>query len=163
MAKLKNQFKIRRCIFVGDRGIISKENLEVLEKDEDYKDFESILALKKRRNKEVKEIMSGKKPLIYCRLKDNLEYREVAGKEGLRFIVCRNPEIAEQQRKDRNEKMQDIKKALDELKTKIASCKHPSLKRIVQLVEGVLSRPKDRRLYGYKLNEKKRNFERMSR
>lgn len=159
LAKLKNQFRIKSCVFVGDRGLISKENLEVLEKDEEYKDFESILALKKRRDKEVKEIMLGKEPLIYCRLKDDLEYREVAGKEGLRYIVCRNPEIARQQRKDREEDMQNIEKVLEELKTKIASYKHPSLKKIVQLLEGVLSRPKDKRLYGYKVDEKKRNFE----
>lgn len=65
LAKLKNQFKIKRCIFVGDRGLVTKENLEVLEK---YEGFESILALRKRRNKEVKEIMLGKGALIYCRL-----------------------------------------------------------------------------------------------
>lgn len=88
LAKLKNQFRIKRCIFVGDRGLVSKENLEILEKEEG---FESILALRKRRNKEVKEIMLGEKPLIYCRFDDNLEYREVDKDDGLRYIICRNP------------------------------------------------------------------------
>lgn len=37
--------------------MISKENLDVLERDEDYEGFESILALQRRRNREVREIM----------------------------------------------------------------------------------------------------------
>ena len=44
--KIKGQYKIDRCIFVGDRGLISKENLEELEKG---KEFDSILALKKKK------------------------------------------------------------------------------------------------------------------
>lgn len=158
LVKLKNQFKIKRCIFIGDRGIISKENLEVLEKDEDYKGFESILALKKRRNKEVKEIMLGKEPLIYCRIEDNLEYREILDKDGLRYIICRSPEISKEQREQRQKDMAEIEKELEGLKTKIDSQKRPSLKRIVKGIEEILSHHHGRRLYKYELDEKNRSF-----
>jgi len=155
LAKLKKQFKIKRCIFVGDRGLVSKENLEVLEK---YEGFESILALRKRRNKEVREIMLGKEPLIYCQLDDNLEYREVLGKEGLRYIVCRNPEIAKEQRRERQNDMAEIEKELEELKAKVEAQKRPSLKRIVKRVGEILSHRHGCRLYRYELDEKNRSF-----
>jgi transposase len=53
LSKLKEEFEIDRLIFVGDRGLVTKENLEELEKN----GFESILALRKRRNNEVKRIL----------------------------------------------------------------------------------------------------------
>ncbi|GFP25945.1 hypothetical protein HKBW3S25_01431, partial [Candidatus Hakubella thermalkaliphila] len=61
LAKLKEEFEIDRCILVGDRGLISKENLEELENQ----DFESILALRKRRSREVKKVLKEGAP-IYC-------------------------------------------------------------------------------------------------
>jgi len=155
ISKLKNQFKISRCIFVGDRGLISKENLETLEATEG---FESILALRKRRNKEVKEIFGGK-PLIYCRIKDDLEYREVAGRDGLRYIVCRNPEMAVEQRENRRVDMAEIERQLKELKIKVSARKKPSLKTIVKQIEEILSHRHGQRLYRYKIDEKKRTFE----
>jgi len=155
LAKLKNQFRIARCIFVGDRGLVSKENLEVLER---YEGFESILALRKRRNKEVREIMLGKEPLIYCRLDDNLEYREVLGKNGLRYIICRNPEIREEQREERQNDMVCIEKELENLKRKIDSEKRPSLKKIVKGIEEILSHRHGHRLYKYELDEVNRSF-----
>jgi len=89
--KIKNQFKINRCIFVGDRGLISRENIKELE---DEKKFESILALKKRRDKEVRRILFNKdRPLIFCRESEEFEWREVKGDDGIRYIICHNPSV----------------------------------------------------------------------
>jgi len=156
LSKLKDQFKIKRCIFVGDRGLVTKENLELLEKMEGY---ESILALRKRRNKEVKEIMLESGVPIYSRLRKDLEYREVGGKEGLRFVVCRNPEIAQEEKRERQADMEGIEKDLTELKMKLSSQKRPSFKRIILQVEEILSHHHGKRLYGYEVDEKNRNFE----
>ena len=142
--------------FEGDRGLVSKENLEILEK---YEEFESILALRKRRNNEVKEIMLGKEPLIYCRIDDDLEYREVSGKDGLRYIVCRNPEIAKEQREKRQNDMAEIEKELGELKAKVESQQRPSLKKIIKSMEEILSHRHGHRLYRYELDEKNRSFQ----
>lgn len=155
LAKLKNQFRIARCIFVGDRGLVTKENLKILD---EYEGFESILALRRRRNKEVKEIMLGKGHLSYCRIKDDLEYKEVLDGNGLRYIVCRNPKIAKEQREQRQEDMAEIEKELEALKTKVDSQKKPSLKRIVKRIEEILSHHHGHRLYKYQLDEKNRSF-----
>jgi transposase len=156
LAKLRNQFRIKRCIFVGDRGLVSHENLETLER---YEGFESILALRKRRNKEIKEMMVEKGPLVYCRAEKNLEYVDIGGKGNLRYIVCRNPEIEREQKEERKKDMAEIEKKLEELKRKTDSQKRPSLKRIVKQIEEVLSHHSGHRLYRYKLDEKKRSFE----
>jgi hypothetical protein len=91
LRKLKEQFDIHRCIFVGDRGLVSSENLEELERN----GFDSILALKRRRNREVRNLLLGRGPLILCRESEDLEWREIIGEDGIRYIVCRNPLVAE--------------------------------------------------------------------
>lgn len=51
--KLKRRFCIERCIFVGDRGMVSPQNIEKLKELKcDY-----IFALRKRRLKEVKKLL----------------------------------------------------------------------------------------------------------
>lgn len=87
-----------------------------------------------------------------------MEYREVAGKDGLRYIVCRNPEIAKEQREGRQNDMAELKKELEELKVKVESQKRPSLKRIVKQIEKILSYQHGHRLYRYELDEKDRSF-----
>lgn len=155
LAKLKNQFKIDRCIFVGDRGLVSRENLEILEQ---YEGFESILALRKRRNKEIKELL-GQEPLLYRRIADDLEYQELSGKDGLRYLVCRNPVIASKQRAKRQCDMAEIGQELGKLKAKVDSQKRPSLKKIIKSVEEVLSHRHGHRLYRYQLDKKNRSFQ----
>ncbi|MEA3421779.1 MAG: IS1634 family transposase, partial [Acidobacteriota bacterium] len=152
--KLKEQFEIEKCIFVGDRGMISPENLGELEAH----GFESILALKKRRNNEVKEILLGPEPLIYCRLNKELEYREVKGENGLRYIVCHNPEVGKEQRKYREENLQELQSQLNKLKEKVNSQKKPQIKRIIRQVEEILSHKHGRRFFNYKVDEKTRKL-----
>lgn len=55
MRKLKERFKIGRCIFVGDRGMVSKEKLDQLKE----LDFDYIVGVKLNQWKEVKnEVLS---------------------------------------------------------------------------------------------------------
>ncbi|MBM4137799.1 MAG: transposase [Nitrospira sp.] len=86
---LKEKFEIGRCIFVGDRGLVTKENLEEIERH----GFDSIIALRKRRNAEVKEIVLDATPHVYCIEGKELWWREVRTVEGIRYIVCRNPDL----------------------------------------------------------------------
>ena len=156
LAKLKNQFKIKRCIFVGDRGLVTKENIRELEETEG---FESILALRRRRNMEVKELLQIAKEIPYQQLDFQLEYKEITYENGIRYIICRNPKIKEEQGLERKKDMEEIEKALKELLLRIESSKNPSLKEIVKRVEEILSIHGGHRLYGYSLDEDKRSFE----
>jgi transposase len=146
LAKLKEEFEIDRCILVGDRGLISKENLEELENQ----DFESILALRKRRNREVKKVLKEGSP-IYCRLHEQLEYREVKKEDGLRYILCRNPELAISQHRERQEDLAHLEAQLEQLKKKTASQKRPVPKRIIRQAEEILSHRHGHRFFNYRL------------
>lgn len=154
LSKLKEQFEIERCIFVGDRGLVTKENLEELEKH----GFESILALRKRRNNEIREILLEDGPPVYCRLNEGLEYREVKREDGLRYIVCRNPQVAKEHKKDREDDLKELEGQLDGLRRKVNSQKRPSIKKIIQRIEGILSHKHGRRLFDYKVDESTRKL-----
>jgi len=154
LKKLKGQFDIKKCIFVGDRGLVSVENLKELE----MHGFDSILALKKRRNRLVKKLLIERGPLIYCHCSEVLQYREVRDDQGIRYVVCRNPVVAEQQRSDRQRDLWELERGLKELKGKIDRMKRPSVKGIVKRVEEILSHKKGRRFFLYSIDEKNRTF-----
>ena len=152
--KLKEQFDIHRCIFVGDRGLVSTENLEDLERN----GFDSILALKKRRNKEVRELLLGRGPLIFCRESEDLEWREMMGEEKTRSIVCRNPIVAEEQRQRRQRDLKELDSQLSALQQKVNARKRPALKTVVKEAEEILRHKHGRRLFTYTVDERSRKF-----
>jgi transposase len=154
LKKLKEQFEIQKCIFVGDRGLVTMENLEALERE----GFESILALKKRRNRLVKKLLLAEGALIYCHEAEELQYREMRDDQGIRYVVCRNPIVAEEQRAERQKNLKDLEKQLKELKEKTDLLKRPAIKTIVKRLEEVLSHKKGRRFFTYTIDEKRCTF-----
>lgn len=154
LGKLKQQFEIEHCIFVGDRGMVSKENLEELEE----KGFDSILALKKRRNNQVKSILLDNGPLIFCRESDQLEWCEIVGDDEIRYIVCRNPIAAAEQKESRGQKLKELEFQLSELAQKVNAKKRPAVKTIVKQTEEILSHKHGRRLLQYQVDEQSRKL-----
>lgn len=150
LKKLKEKYEIGRCIFVGDRGLVTKENLEEIERH----GFANILALRKRRNTEVKEVLDSA-PHVYCIEDKGLWWREVKSAQGIRYIVCKNPEVAELQRQMREDNIKALIEALDKIKERIEKTKRKaSLKKVVSQVEEVLRHKHGRRLIDYKADEK---------
>ncbi len=153
--KIKGQYKIHQCIFVGDRGLISQENLKELEEE---KGFDSILALKKRRNNEVKRILLGEKPLVFCKEKEDLEWVEVAGEDKVRYIIVRNPEIAEMQKALREKHIKALDEQLRSLQEKVNSQKRISIKHTTEKVVEILSHRHGRRYFAYTFDKEDKRF-----
>ena len=150
LKKLEEQYKIERCIFVGDRGLVTRENLEEIERH----GFESILALRKRRNIEVREVINSP-PHIYCIEDKQLWWREVKSASGIRYIVCKNPEVAKVQRKMREDNIKALMDELKKIKERIEGQKRKaSAKRVISQVEEVLRHKHGRRLIDYRVDEK---------
>jgi transposase len=149
--KLKHQYKINECIFVGDGGLISKENLKELEEE---KEFDSILALKKRRNEEVKRILDTERPLIFCREAEDMEWVEVAGENSIRYIVVRNPEIAESQRQLREKHIKGLEEKLRRLQERVNGQKRISIKNTTKQVVEILSHHHGIRYFDYSFGQK---------
>jgi hypothetical protein len=88
---LRERLKIRRVIVVADRGMISKDSIEMLTGDAEAP-YEYILGCKMRRQKEVSEDVLSRAGRYHA-VRGNLEVKEVVTANG-RYVVCRNPDEA---------------------------------------------------------------------
>lgn len=105
--RLRQRFGLKRVCWVADRGMISRETMEGLEK----RKLEYILGARMRRQKEVREEVLERGGR-YQEVARNLRVKEVWVGER-RYIVCHNPQEAAKDAADR----EAIVKALqDQLK-----------------------------------------------
>jgi transposase len=117
--KLKTRFNIGLCIFVGDRGMVSPQNIAYLKQHQ----YEYILALRRRRLWETKEKfepdLSKYKTLKTFSLEGipgELKYLELtSSSKGEGYIVCHNEEIATNERNKVNQRIQKIKNRITEI------------------------------------------------
>jgi len=103
---LKKRFRIRKTIVVCDRGMVSRANIEKMDKV----GFEYIIGMKMRRAKEVEEEVLARAG-AYSEVQENLQVKEVLV-EGRRYVVCRNPDEAEKDRRDREAILDKIREKL---------------------------------------------------
>jgi len=104
--RLQKRFGIKRACIIADRGMISKETIEEMEKPE--RDLAYILGVRMRRQKEVREEVLGRRGRRQVvrekgtRAKDPspLSVKEV-WLRGRRYIVCYNEDEAKKQAGDR--------------------------------------------------------------
>lgn len=120
--KLRGRFSINKCIFVGDRGMVSPEN-EAYLKEHGY---EYIFALKKRRLRESREQFEGdlskyqtlydtdfdgrQRKLFYLEQRSETEPR-------IRYIVCHNEIIFKEDTDYVTRRLDKIEARLTEIKT----------------------------------------------
>ncbi|MBW2040341.1 MAG: IS1634 family transposase, partial [Deltaproteobacteria bacterium] len=96
--QMRGTFKIKRCIFVGDKGMVSSKNLKEL----NSAGYEYIVSIRLRDSKEAKGLIS----LLperdeFIKLKDNLLVFELPPSAGGRYIACYNPLRAQESREHR--------------------------------------------------------------
>jgi len=115
ISELKSKFKLQRCIFVGDRGLVSPDNIKALEEA----GFEYIIAMRKRRSKEVLRVID---PELrnYSVTEDGLLVKETYV-EGTRYIICRNPEKAKEDAEFRQKSLEQAKEGFERIKKAVES------------------------------------------
>ena len=100
VSDLKSRFQLRRVIFVGDRGMLSDGNLtHLLEEGLDF-----IVAHPVRGNALAQEVINTLKKQINPVSEDE-QFCEDA-REGIRFIMAYSPEIAQQSKESRQERLE---------------------------------------------------------
>jgi len=104
---LRRRFQIGRVIVVADRGMVSKENLELLTEDSESP-FDYIVGCRMRKQKEVTEEVLSRGGR-YHEVSQKLKIKEVKVK-GHRYVVCLNEEEAKKDRMAR----ESMVKALEE-------------------------------------------------
>lgn len=106
-------WRLGRCVFVGDAGMVSKANLEQLARG----GGRYIVCMPVHPGGEVDQEVIGR-PGRYRKVADNLEVKEVtvgAGERRRRYVVCHNPQEAERQRHHREQVLRELAAELESL------------------------------------------------
>ncbi|MBM4109694.1 MAG: IS1634 family transposase [Phycisphaerae bacterium] len=103
-------WKLGRCVFVGDAGMVSAENLKALS----LGGGRYIVAMPMRRGDSVTEEVLGR-PGRYKQLAENLRVKEVVvgdGERRRRYAVCHNPHEERRQQAHREELLRALEAEL---------------------------------------------------
>ena len=112
VAKVKEDlrgWKLTRCVFVGDAGMVSEDNLKTLAKGGGH----YILCMPISKNSDAEKAVAH--PGRYRRVAENLRVREVVLGEGerrKRYVVCFNPQEAERQKHHREQALTELRAEL---------------------------------------------------
>jgi hypothetical protein len=107
-------WRLERCVFVGDAGMVSKANLETLARA----GGRYIVCMPVHRGGEVdQEVIS--RPGRYQPVSETLQVKEVMvgqGERRRRYVVCHNPQEAERQRRHREQVLVELAAELESLR-----------------------------------------------
>jgi hypothetical protein len=106
-------WKLSRCVFVGDAGMVSQDNLQRLSKS----GGKYILCMPMRRGDEVSTDVL-QRPGRFQKVADNLRVKEVLVGEGerrRRYVVCHNPQEEKRQRAHRRQVLWELECELSSL------------------------------------------------
>lgn len=137
LERLKSKFKLnnlKNITFVFDRGMVSDDNLDILETDEikyisamDKNQIESITKIKfeqfadllpEKIDEQVKKLKGFKK------INDNTYAREIKTTGKRRYILCFNPQLFKDQRKARKQALVDYNTFVNELNKELLDAKN---------------------------------------
>src|SRR5262245_39361140 len=103
-------WQLSRCVFVGDAGMVSQDNLKKLSAS----GGKYILCMPLRRGDEVTNAVL-QRPGRYQKVADNLRVKEVVVGEGerrRRYVVCHNPQEESRQRAHRQQVLRELEAEL---------------------------------------------------
>lgn len=107
-------WKLGRCVFVGDAGMVSAENLRTLS----LGGGKYIVCMPMRRGDEVtREVLARRGR--YKKVADNLRVKAVVigdGERRRRYVVCHNPQEQERQAAHRGKVLEELKAELSTLR-----------------------------------------------
>jgi transposase len=106
--KLRKRFNVQRVVLVGDRGMITTRRI-----NESFRDVEGLEWISALRADSIKKLVSG--GTIQLSLFDERDLAEVESPEfpGERLIVCKNPLLADERARKRNELLAATEKKLE--------------------------------------------------
>lgn len=140
--RLQTKFNIKKTIFVCDRGMISAENILAIEQA----GYNYIIALKKRRSHEVKDILSVASTQEYTVLSAQLWLKEVT-RDNIRYLICYNPQKAKDDEQYRKQIIQRIKVKLENLVQQVKSGQLKERQRILIRATEILASVKGSKKY----------------
>ena len=166
VGELKNHFRVGKACLVMDKGLVSTANLSEIENEQLY----YVVTLRKDSINKIKDM-----PWSYLRTitEDNVErkkdyfiyhskrsyYRELKSGEGKRYILCFNPEKFIQERRDRSDKIESIKKHLEQKNKELLKAKGRRNREILrEELKRYLERRAARKIFKFRLIAKEKTF-----
>lgn len=107
-------WRLNRCLFVGDAGMVSADNLKTLSRG----GGRYLLCMPIHRGGEIAEQVLTR-PGRYQRVAENLQVKEVwvgEGERRRRYVVCHNPREEARQRQHREQVLQELAGELESLR-----------------------------------------------
>lgn len=111
--ELKKQFGIKKCVFLGDQNIITRENVDLLVS---Y-GHKYVVGIEIGSSPEAKNLLEEAQDNLkdFVRYSDDLLYKEI--KEGpLRYLLCYSPSRAARKNKELTSRLAIIEKELENIK-----------------------------------------------
>ena len=103
--ELKQRFRVKRVVVVSDRGTVGARTLEALEKA----GFDYIVGVRLRKLKAARSVLA--RAGRYREVAANLRVKQVVH-EGVRYVVCHNPEAAAEDAQERAAIVAHLEEAL---------------------------------------------------
>jgi len=130
VSEIKTHFKVKKTCLVMDKGMVSKTNLDKI----NLESLNYVVTVRKNTInkisdmpwsylKSINEKNVDRKKDYFIYHSKRTYYKELKPQENKRYILCFNPEKFLQERKDRLEKIESIKKYLDKRNKKLLQSK----------------------------------------
>ena len=109
--RVRKRFGIERVVFVGDRGMITSARIR-----EDLRDVDGLDWISALRSEGIRKLVDAK--LIQRSLFDERDLAEIVSEDfpGERLIVCRNPILADERARKREELLQATERKLEPIR-----------------------------------------------
>ena len=158
---LNTRFGFGRIVFVGDRGMVTAENLEALKRAE----HGFVVGLNRRRNPKLREWLARLDATKWtdCPVGINAQERkadpprtraqEVASDDpGMRVFIVDSDERREYEQAMRQRSMERTRRLLEKLTTRVRAGRLKSRDKIVRAAERILSKNHGARYYSYTIS-----------
>src|SRR5271169_138683 len=175
IADLRKRFEFGRLVFVGDRGMVTEENLESITQDQQG----FLVGLKRRRNAKLRQWLNAvdETKWVNCPCGINAQERQTdpprtraqevaSGIEGMRVIVIDSDERRAYEQTRRQQAMERARQKLKKLKERIAAGGLKQPEKIGAAVERIMQKHHGYRYFEWKLDngtlgfsESKKHFE----
>jgi hypothetical protein len=111
VSRVRRRFGIDRVVFVGDRGMITSARI-----NEDLRGVDGLDWISALRSDAIRKLIKAK--LVQRSLFDERDLAEITSKDfpDERLIVCRNPQLAEERSRKREELLQATERQLEPIR-----------------------------------------------
>jgi transposase len=158
---LTQRFAFRRVVFVGDRGMVTEKNLEVLQEAEG--DWGFLLGMTRRQNPEAETLIDRvvEAHWLDCpsgingqeaKVKQRTRVQEVCSERtGVRVFVVDSEERRDYEQRQREKAMERVRLSLEKLQTRVAQGKLKDPAKIGAAAQRLMARNHGHRYYAWEL------------